>query len=465
MPIVRLDQSSLKRRPILAGAASALILAGAVFASGPAAIAAPGSPGVPSDPTIVYLETFESAADTGPRTLLSDIVGTTGITYTAAPYWLDPSKCNGFVMAMSNTTRVSTDCVIFPERPESDWNEAYNSLRQLAYALGVVNGSADPTTNSAVAAYTHTFQPDPTPNLVEFEMETALPFSGLNKFLLFSVNVAATNCVEAPDDAKLQFYQKVGAVEIPVSVAAIDVCDTTDPRTSAIAGIPNVGGAASTYYAGSFASDMAFLSGGEDVLLVMRNEQSGSWGNDAAFDDIQILDASPQLDKSFADTTLGLGDTTRLTFTITNTSELGAKAGWSFTDTLPTGMVVAPVPDVSTTCANGTVTAVPGSGTIDVAGDLEEGEVFCTAEVNVRMPAALNSGNASGLLSNCAANISNVVGLNLPGCASVQVPPLVLARTGADTTVTVVGAGIAVALLSGGLLAFRIQRRAVLSRR
>ena len=436
-------------RLVSAGITAAFVGAAVLAASAPA-VAAPGTPGIPSDPVVVYVETFEGAPDTGDRTLLTSLVGPTGIMYTADPFWLDPSLCNGFAMSYSNATRVSTDCT-GSVGPDS----AYASLRQLAHALGQINGT-DPATNSVSAAFTHAAV-EPADNLVEFEMLSAYPMSGANKFLQFSVNAAAVNCW-APDQPSFRFYQKhADDTETAVSSVAINPC--TDPRSSVYV-VPNVGGFPYPYFAGAYTSDTVFLSGGEDIRFLMRNEQSGLFGNDAAFDDIKIIDVSPQLDKSFADTTLAYGDVTRLTFTVTNTSELGAKVGWSFSDNLPTGMVVAPVPNTSTNCTNGVVVAVAGSNTIDVSGDLLDGEVSCTAEVDVRMPLASSSANPSGLLANCAGNISDVVGLNLPACATVQLPPAITAIAATGAPISPVGAMAAVvALILGGLLVARAQRK------
>jgi uncharacterized repeat protein (TIGR01451 family) len=65
-----------------------------------------------------------------------------------------------------------------------------------------------------------------------------------------------------------------------------------------------------------------------------RGRSSAGGGNDAPFTNIRILDATPRLTKSFSPATLNAGGTSTLTFTITNTSELAAKNGWSMTDAL-----------------------------------------------------------------------------------------------------------------------------------
>ena len=116
----------------------------------------------------------------------------------------------------------------------------------------------------------------------------------------------------------------------------------------------------------------------------MRNGQTSEDGNDASFDNVEVLDASPQLDKSFSPAVLNVGAPSQLTFTITNTSELAAKDGWAFTDTLPSGLVVATPAAAATTCTQPTtIKASAGDGTIAVAGNPAAGMNYCTVTVNV----------------------------------------------------------------------------------
>ncbi|MFT4188300.1 MAG: hypothetical protein QM621_06920, partial [Aeromicrobium sp.] len=152
-----------------------------------------------------------------------------------------------------------------------------------------------------------------------------------------------------------------------------------------------------------------------------RNVQDTSSGNDAAFDNIEILDVTPQLDKEFVSGSGVPGTEARLRFTVTNTSELGAKAGWGFTDTFPEGLTVAPTPDFSSSCANGAITGGGTAGDVSVSltGDLEAGESSCVAEVDVLVPLDAEPGH---VYANGPDNISGVAGLDLPGTASLTVP-------------------------------------------
>jgi uncharacterized repeat protein (TIGR01451 family) len=68
-----------------------------------------------------------------------------------------------------------------------------------------------------------------------------------------------------------------------------------------------------------------------------------------------------QIVKSFNPTTVAVGVSSTLTFSVNNPNVIPVDA--SFTDTLPAGLVVAATPGVTNTCT-GTVTAVAGSGSI-----------------------------------------------------------------------------------------------------
>jgi hypothetical protein len=84
--------------------------------------------------------------------------------------------------------------------------------------------------------------------------------------------------------------------------------------------------------------------------------------------------------------------------------ELGAKDGWSFTDKLSPGLVVASSAH-STDCPGADVTAAEGSSDIKAKGDLAEGMAECEITLTVRA--------RPGTYDNGRANLT-VVGLDRP---------------------------------------------------
>lgn len=414
--------------------AAAVVLAVAFAASTAAATAAPamalppgpGQAGTPAQGIVLFHEDFENAPDTGPATALVDYVSDPdGYRYTAQAQWADPvAACNGFVLSAGNDlTGLCADNV-----------SSQGGLRSLTDVLGQVNAS-DPAKNSAVAAYTA--GPRFAANLVEFATDgEVIPLPTANRFVTFSVAVAATSCWAS--NPQLNFSVLVGGEEIPISGASINPC--TDPRAASYH--PSNDPDNDVYFAGNFASSGSFLTTGSPVGIVMRNASGATSGNDAAFDDIRLLDVTPQLDKAFAPARVEVGGTSTLTLTVTNTDELAAKNGWSFTDTFPAGLVVADTANTGGTC-DAVITASAGGNSISVAdGSLSAGEVSCTITVDVTSEEPRGAAASPVAFENCAANISGVIGLDLPGCASVEffsTPSLAVTKTSDAVSAAVPG--------------------------
>jgi uncharacterized repeat protein (TIGR01451 family) len=331
--------------------------------------AIPGHPGEPQPPKVVYTENFENGMGRTP-VLLNSYKGAPPLEerYTADKRFLE--NCDGNIVEFESNERTkATDCA----------EVAFNRVRQLAWVLGKLRGVANPKVNHAVSAYTDGGKVLPA-NSLQFETVKPIPLLTSNRYITFSVDAGETNCKHS--HAELKFYLFNGSSEIPTFTSPIDPC--TDKNEKVIEP-PELGTKpAEPFKAGTFAGNAATLFSGSSLGIRMRNGQTSEDGNDAAFDNIQVLDATPQLDKSFSPTVLGVGETSELTYTITNTSELAAKNGWSFTDTLPSGLVVATPARASTTCtAPTTVTAAAGGATIAVSGNLAAEMNYCTVTVDV----------------------------------------------------------------------------------
>lgn len=433
MARVRADETARRLTAMAAALAIAVGMLAALAVAAPPepASAAPGSPGTPSAPTEVFRETFEGGQG-ATATRLATFVGVAGQTHTADPFWLREDQCNGVLLRYQGT-------VFPPTSPEGgfcvdgDQTNTRNNSRRLADVLGQVdagvvgststatpvNGSTAATqANHAVAAFTSD-QNGPN-GAIEFQTSPlALTVSG-TRFYTTSVDVAEVSCAffNGSNNSRLRFSLKVGATEYPLTSAApIRAC--TDPRARYYTspdlpgGWVNAGGYAA---AGRFTASAAQLLTAAQlngVQVVIRNDIGAQAGNDAAYDNVRILDATPQLDKSFSPAQVGVGGTSTLTLTVTNTSELAAKIGWGFTDALPAGLVVKSPANVGGTCA-ASVAATAGSGSIAVSGGrLETGQASCTITVDV-------TSTAAGTYQNCAANILNPIGVNAPACAAVE---------------------------------------------
>lgn len=427
---------SSRRLRVAAGvgalALTASVLGGAVALTGSSsADAAPGNPGTPSAGTTVYAEDFQNVPDSDTVQGLEDYTGATGQKYTADDAWL--TNCNGLIASQSqsptNADAVAA-CVNASNGANGQLN--WNSTQQLSYALGVHTGqsAAEAQGNYADSAYTAA---SPGAGLTEFQTATNIPFQASDRFITFSVDVAAINCASAAHPLlQFQLLNSLGA--------ASDVGDQIDACTSTkTVDVPTFGAAtARPVNVGTYASNGAQLFTGNSIGVRMINNQGSGNGNDHAIDNIKILDVTPQLDKSFSPALTRTGTTSTLTFTVTNTSELASKSGWSFTDDLPAGLAVAPGATGGTCDAT---TTASGSNISITNGNLDAGEASCTITVPVTAAAA-------GTYDNCPTVNVTTVGLNQPACASVTFadPSFTVTKT-SDKQVAAHGDGITYTLV------------------
>ncbi|MFA9283193.1 MAG: IPTL-CTERM sorting domain-containing protein [Comamonas sp.] len=380
---------------------------------GATALYAHSAPGIPQAPTTIFTEDFQNQPPATSGTILSDYIGATGQTYTANPAWL--TACNG-LLSSADQPQAGAD----GQTTSCGSQEAWNVTQQLAKTLGAYQSSANSDSNFAVSAYTSA---DPGANLVEFETENTIPLSSAKRFVAASIDVAAANCYRASAPL-LQFYLLDGGIP---SAAGNQV----DGCTGSLADMPALGAAAAS--TGSQGARVGtYRSGGvlveaTAVGLRITNANGSGTGNDHAFDNILLLDVSPTLDKAFNPISQNVGGNTTLTFTITNTSELGQKAGWSFTDSLPSGLVVATPPAISTSCADSVVAAPAGGSSIVVEATLSEGMSSCNVSVNVTSATA-------GSYTNGPDNIVSA-GLNPPQVSVVTFTPPVVVNPPSPTPV------------------------------
>jgi uncharacterized repeat protein (TIGR01451 family) len=400
---------------------AALSVAAASILSAPGAWAA-GNPQVPQPPRVVYTEGFENNTAAAP-VLLTNYTGAGGTMYTADPPWL--SSCNGWILQFGTpesalSTNTCPDTISGGQADDNGWA----LVREMAWALGSNAGqsSTSAQSNHAVTAYTDN-KTGPSAAAVQFATSTptAIQLVAATRFITFSVDAAEVNCATnskaGHSAAKFEFYlTSPSAAPVPTFNTPIDPCTNARAKTIKANAVPLPKGAPSGFTpqpisVGTFPADEAVLFTGSQMGIEMLNAAGTGLGNDAAFDNIRVLDATPALDKSFVPAAAEVGQTSQLTYTITNTTDLAAKNGWSFTDTLPAGLVVASPSSGSTTCTNTTINAPAAGGTISVTGSIAAGVSYCTVSVNV-------TSATTGTFTNGPANVVPS-GIDPPGPATV----------------------------------------------
>ena len=405
---------------------------------------------------LVYSENFENAITNtatgaqGYSIAGASYVGTTpaGQSYTASSDWLNGNHCNGIVLSANNSTvpawaNSETAC-----RPDSG-AQSYNAIRTLARGMGQVFGGGD--NNHAVSAYSECANGvcaaigSGATNGVMFKTNSLIPVTP-NHYYTFSVQVAALNCpavaVSAPGAGDPQYqFQLIDSSGTATSVGGIlDAC-TTGRTVTTVTNLQTSPFATTvTVYTKALTASTAFQYPGSSLGVQMYNANGATFGNDGAFDNIQVVDVTPTLSKSFNPASLVQGATSTLTFTVTNTTDLLAKAGWSFTDSLSSGLAVATPNGLGGTCASAgaAVTATAGSSTITVTnGSLAAGTASCTITVNVTSATAATYTNGA---SNITASY-----VNPPANATVTFLPKVnvsITKDDGKTTYSPGGTGI-----------------------
>lgn len=136
------------------------------------------------------------------------------------------------------------------------------------------------------------------------------------------------------------------------------------------------------------------------VVLTTSNLTTSAGTSPSASVTLDIPANAPSLgfSKSFAIPVIQLGGTTTLTYLIQNQSGLPAEE-ISFVDDLSPGIVVAPVPNIQSSCDPALVTAVAGSQEISLtSGSLQPGET-CVISIDVVGVASGNNASISSSIT------------------------------------------------------------------
>ncbi|MCG8987662.1 DUF11 domain-containing protein [Delftia acidovorans] len=397
----------LKQRPVAGVRFRWRWLGGALLVPALCGQVAMAAPRVPVAPVIVWSEDFENP-QTPPITtegrdlLLYKGAAPAGQMYTADPlYRMSANQCNGIVTSFNqnpDSAAMIAACAV-----QGNWN----SLQQMAEVVGRYQGqSAAAARNNHVMAMLTANGTFPV-GAIAFRTATNIAQSASSRFLTARTDVVATFCSSGFAAPLLRFSLINDAgTELPISTTAINPCVGGRSFNTTSIGVSG----SQTAVAQTVTSPGALLFSGASVGFVLHNDQTSSMGNDSSIDNAQIIDVTPQLDKAFSPASIQLGQVSRLTMTITNTTDLLRKRGWSFTDNLPAGLVVEG--NASTTCPGTTVQAAAGGSTVTVSnGDLAQGAVFCEVSLDVRPTAA-------GSFTNGPSNLS-LIGLNQPATLAV----------------------------------------------
>lgn len=417
-------------RRILSGALSALLVAASltVIASTAPAVVLPSAvadaPSTQPAPVSVYTEDFENGLTSAQTNVIQSYAGLS-TSYTTDAAW--QSNCDGVIISGALADITSNAGMAANNNgcnANSAWYIFWNELKVMARAMqnwrtSVTNGTAFPSTNPSngnhmVSAYTLTQGGAtlPTPNLVVLKTTNSLPVSA-GKFYSLSLDTLFESCdLSQP---AINFY--LGSTLLNPS--PLNPCATgtkiTYPSPNNISG--NAGSTRDAYVQQLISNPIILGSAGSYTLQV-NNTQTSSNGNDGGFDNFQLLDVTPSLGVAYQYSSTPLHSVETLTYTVENTTDNYAKPGFSFNQTLPSG-VVRSGSTVGGTCTNtantaATTATVTGSTSLAVAGSLPAG-TSCTIVINVTSSGTAAVGTT---YTSAIADFTNLVGIktdsNLP---------------------------------------------------
>ena len=152
--------------------------------------------------------------------------------------------------------------------------------------------------------------------------------------------------------------------------------------------------------------------------------------------DITPADA-PGFAKAFSPATIDPGGVSTLTFTINNAANLIEVGSLAFNDNFPDGMIVAPDPDMQTSCTGGTISAAAGGASVGYSGGGVAAGASCTISVDVQAAGLV------GPLENISGALISDLPDDAPGArATLTVNEAPLSAAMAFTPTTIAQGGI-----------------------
>lgn len=368
-------------------------------------------PGVSALPDVVLSKTFS------PTTISEG--GTSTLTFTITNNVGNPGRGG---LRFTDTLPTGLEFVSLPESDCAGLVTYGSSNTQITLQGGILF-AGDPSCTITATVKANTFGAysntdvniSQTYNVDEGEVDATLTVTSPNQFpRLTKQFIRRTIGVGGVAELRFTITNSVGN---PAS-SNIGFTDTL-PANLTVLGVPNANqcGGVLTGNARNIGFTGGTLSAGQASCTISLNVTStvlGTYVNNTS--NISAVTGNLQVDtvnatlyvvtnaaltKTFTPSTITLGGTSTLKFTITNGTGNPFRTDMDFTDTLPANVTVSGTP-VSSQCG-GTVTVVGGNVIQFRNGQMNAGQTTCTINVTV-------TSNTQGTYTNNAANITDLTG-------------------------------------------------------
>jgi hypothetical protein len=212
-----------------------------------------------------------------------------------------------------------------------------------------------------------------------------------------------------------------------VVAATPGVTDTCGGTVTAVAGSTSISFVNASLPVGACTITVKVSSPSDGVFsnsVTISSTAAGTGAQSTSSASLTVINP-PTIAKAFGAATIPLNGTTSLTFTISNTNVNSTLNSITFTDSLPSGLVVASTPNLSDTCS-GSATAIAGSGTVSLASSSLAPGTSCTVSVDVQ-------GTTSGVKNNSVQASDTTAGAGNTSNALITVvaPPVIIKAFGA----------------------------------
>jgi uncharacterized repeat protein (TIGR01451 family) len=188
----------------------------------------------------------------------------------------------------------------------------------------------------------------------------------------------------------------------------------------------------------TFTVNVTGISAGVENNVTSRITSSqGATGNSAS-SSLTVV-APPRISSTFAATSLLVGRSTALSFTISNPNATISLTGVGFTDELPSGLAVATPNGYSGNCGQGIMTAAAGSAKITLTGAALGTSSGCTFTLNVAGISAGLEDNVTSMVTSSQGGKGNSASSSLTVVAPAAVAPPRISTTFAAISVPIGG--------------------------